>query len=74
MERLLIEISRCGQKELRVHLFLKKFLKNLILTEWLLDTLEALFDFYFVAPAHLEARQNALDQKLQEAGKPPMKK
>lgn len=41
--------------------------------EWSLDTLESLFDFYFVAPAHLAAKQAALNDKLKEAGKPPMK-
>jgi hypothetical protein len=41
--------------------------------EWLLDVLEGLFDFYFVQPAVLKAKRAALDKKLQEAGKPPMK-
>jgi hypothetical protein len=41
--------------------------------EWLLDVLESLFDFYFVRPAQLAAKRAALDQKLGEAGKPPMK-
>ena len=41
--------------------------------EWLLDVLEALFDFYFVRPARLAAKRAALDQKLTDAGKPPMK-
>jgi hypothetical protein len=41
--------------------------------EWLLDVLEALFDFYFVQPAILKAKRDALDKKLAEAGKPPMK-
>ena len=41
--------------------------------EWLLDVLEALFDFYFVRPAQLAKKRAALDQKLAEAGKPPMK-
>ena len=42
--------------------------------EWLLDTLEGLFDFYFVAPANLQKKRDALDQKLADAGKPPLKK
>jgi hypothetical protein len=42
--------------------------------EWSLDTLEGLFDFYFVQPAILEAKRAALDKKLAEAGKPPLKK
>jgi hypothetical protein len=41
--------------------------------EWLLEVLEQLFDFYFIQPAKLQARRAALNQKLQEAGKPPMK-
>lgn len=41
--------------------------------EWNLDVLEALFDFYFVQPAVIQAKRDALNQKLQEAGKPPMK-
>jgi hypothetical protein len=41
--------------------------------EWLLDVLEALFDFYFVQPAILKAKRQALDKKLADIGKPPMK-
>ena len=41
--------------------------------EWLLDTLEWFFDFYFVQPANLEKKRDALNKKLQEAGKPPLK-
>lgn len=41
--------------------------------EWLLDTLEGLFDFYFVQPAKLQQKRVTLNQKLGEAGKPPMK-
>jgi hypothetical protein len=41
--------------------------------EWNLDVIEALFDFYFVAPARAEARRTALNQKLKDAGKPEMK-
>jgi len=41
--------------------------------EWNLDVLENLFDFYFVRPAQLAAKKTALNQKLSEAGKPPMK-
>ncbi len=41
--------------------------------EWTLDVLEALFDFYFVAPAILAAKKAALNKKLAEAAKPPMK-
>ncbi len=41
--------------------------------EWLLDVIEALFDFYFIQPAILKAKKDALNKKLAEAGKPPMK-
>ncbi len=41
--------------------------------EWNLDVLEALFDFYFVQPAVVRNKRTALDQKLKEAGKKPMK-
>jgi hypothetical protein len=42
--------------------------------EWTLEVLEALFDFYFVRPAVLDAKRAALNAKLAAAGKPPMKK
>ena len=41
--------------------------------EWNLDVLESLFDFYFVAPARTKARKDALNKKLGDAGKPPLK-
>ncbi len=41
--------------------------------EWCLDVLESLFDFAFIQPALLKAKRDALNQKLAEAGKPPMK-
>ena len=41
--------------------------------DWCLEVLEGLFDFYFVQPAVLQRKRDALNQKLQEAGKPPMK-
>jgi hypothetical protein len=41
--------------------------------EWNLDVLESLFDFYFVQPARAKARIDALNKKLQDAGKPPLK-
>lgn len=41
--------------------------------EWTLDTLEGLFDFYFVQPAELKRKRDALNGKLKGAGKPPMK-
>ena len=41
--------------------------------EWNLDVLEGLFDFYFVQPALTKKKRAALDAKLGEAGKPPMK-
>jgi Domain of unknown function (DUF4145) len=41
--------------------------------EWLLDVLEALFDFYFVQPKIIQSKRQILNQKLAEMGKPPMK-
>jgi hypothetical protein len=41
--------------------------------EWNLDVLESLFDFYFVQPAQLQRKREALNAKLKEAGKPEMK-
>lgn len=41
--------------------------------EWTLDVLELLFDFYFVGPARTKARRDALNKKLGDAGKPPLK-
>lgn len=41
--------------------------------EWLLDTIEGMFDFYFVQPELLREKRAALDAKLKEAGKQPMK-
>jgi hypothetical protein len=41
--------------------------------EWNLDVIEMLFDFYFVQPERTRLKREALNQKLQEAGKPAMK-
>ena len=41
--------------------------------EWNLDVLESLFDFYFVQPAKAKARRDALNKKLQDAGKLPLR-
>jgi hypothetical protein len=41
--------------------------------EWNLDVLEALYDFYFVAPATTKKKRAALNEKLKQAGKRPMK-
>lgn len=41
--------------------------------EWNLDVLEALFDFYYVQPAKIQKKRDALNKKLKEAGKKPMK-
>lgn len=41
--------------------------------EWLLDVLEALFDFFFIQPSLTKKKRAALDKKLQEVGKSPMK-
>ena len=42
--------------------------------EWLLTTLEGLFDFFYVQPAAHQRRRDAVNAKLKEAGKAPMKK
>lgn len=41
--------------------------------EWLLETLEKLFDFYFVEPDRLAKRREEINRKLVEAGKSPLK-
>lgn len=41
--------------------------------EWNLDVLEALFDFFYVQPALIAKKRTALNAKLKDAGKPPMK-
>ena len=41
--------------------------------EWLLDTLEGLFDYYFAQPAALQAKRDALNKKLRDAKKPELK-
>lgn len=41
--------------------------------EWTLDVLDGLFDFYFVQPAQLKAKRDALNQKLADAGKPQLR-
>lgn len=41
--------------------------------DWLLDVVEGLFDFYFVEPAKAQARRDAWNTKLGDAGKPPLK-
>lgn len=41
--------------------------------EWTLDVLEGLFDFYFVQPAIIKIKRDALNKKLADAGKPPLK-
>ena len=39
--------------------------------EWTLDTLEELFDFYFVQPARIKKKRADLNKKLKTAGSPP---
>ena len=41
--------------------------------EWNLNVLEHLLDFYFVQPAETDREKKALNEKLSEIGKPPMK-
>ena len=42
--------------------------------EWLIEVIEALFDFAFIQPIKLERRRKELNLKLTEIGKPPLKK
>ena len=42
-------------------------------TEWLLDVIEQLFDFYYVAPNKLKEKRDALNSKLRGLGKPELK-
>lgn len=41
--------------------------------EWTLDTLEGLFDFYFVQPELTKKKRESLNKKLADAGKHPLK-
>jgi hypothetical protein len=41
--------------------------------EWLLDVIDALFDFTFVQPRKLQERKSRLNAKLLAMGKPPIK-
>lgn len=41
--------------------------------EWNLEVIEGLFDFYYTQPAKNASRKAALDAKLADLGKPPMK-
>jgi len=41
--------------------------------EWLIETVDGMFDFYLVQPALLKAKRDALNAKLAEIGKPPLK-
>ena len=41
--------------------------------EWNLEVIEGLFDFYYTQPAKNATRKAALDAKLADLGKPPMK-
>lgn len=41
--------------------------------EWNLEVLEQLIDYYFVRPAISKKKRAALNEKLSEAGKPPLK-
>ena len=42
-------------------------------TEWILDVLEQLFDFYYVQPARTQVKRNVLNTKLVAAGKEELK-
>lgn len=41
--------------------------------DWNLDVLDMLFDFYYVQPAKIKEKRDALNRKLKGANKPPMK-
>jgi hypothetical protein len=41
--------------------------------EWNLEVLEMLFDFYYVQPAKIKSRREALNQKLGDSGRQEMK-
>jgi hypothetical protein len=41
--------------------------------EWLIEVIEALFDFTFIQPKKLEERREQLNKKLKELGKPVLK-
>lgn len=41
--------------------------------EWNLEVLESLFDFYYVRPRLEREKRKELNDKLEEAGKPPLK-
>jgi len=41
--------------------------------EWLLETLEGLFDFYFAEPSKLKEMKGRLNEKLRRAGKPEVR-
>jgi len=41
--------------------------------EWNLDVIESLFDCCFVQPVLIAKKKEALNQKLKDIGKPPMK-
>lgn len=41
--------------------------------EWLIEVLEALFDFVFVQPEKLKTRRDKLNDKLEQLGKPRLK-
>lgn len=41
--------------------------------EWNLDVLDLLFDFYYEQPRLAQQKRDALNKKLAEVGKPPMK-
>lgn len=42
--------------------------------EWLLEVLEDLFEYYYVAPSRAKSRRVALNAKLKEEGRPPLKR
>lgn len=41
--------------------------------EWALDVLEDLFDYYYIQPAVIQRKRDAMNRKLAGLGKPPLK-
>lgn len=41
--------------------------------EWCLDVIEMLYEFYFVRPAMIEEKRRAINEKLDDSGRPTMK-
>jgi hypothetical protein len=51
----------------------RSLMLNHMKAEWCLETLEALFDHFYVGPAAAAKKKAALNEKLEAAGKRPAK-